>query len=291
MILVIPAEIFAVGSGLFSAINLILLKKGMAHSNAITAIVISLTINVLVFWGFVLLVLPLDEILHPELLIFVLVGLIQPGSTRFLAYLSVQKVGVAVTAPLRATTPLFSSLMAIMVLGEQLTMPVAFGTAFVVGGVTTISRGEKGSNNWRNIYIFLPLISAFVAGSTQVVRKIGLAQIPLPILGAAITTSTSFVVIMLSLLASRKSSMLEFNRKSLWYFSLAGLAVTMGVASVFMSLSLSDVVIVAPLSSLSPLFSLILTAVFLREVEVITPRVVIAACLIVLGVVMITAVR
>lgn len=287
----IPAEVFAIASGLFSAINLILLKKGMAQSNAITAIVISLTINVIVFWSVVLVVLPVHDILHPELLIFVLVGLIQPGSTRFLAYLSVQKVGVAVTAPLRATTPLFSSLMAIMVLGEQLTVPVALGTALVVGGVMAISLGERESRNWLNIYVFLPLISAFVAGSTQVIRKIGLAQIPLPILGAAVTTSTSFVVITLSLLVSRKSSILEFNRRSLWYFTLAGFSVTMGVASVYMSLYLSDVVIVAPLASLSPLFSLILTAVFLREVEVITPRIGVAACLIVAGVLVITAIR
>ena len=85
--------------------------------------------------------------------------------------------------------------------------------------------------------------------------------------------------------------MLAFNRTSLWYFSLGGLTITMGVGSVYMSLYLSSVVVVAPLASLSPLFSLILAAIFLREVEVITPRVVVAACLIVAGVVLITVMR
>lgn len=287
----IPAEAFAIASGLFTAINLILLKKGMAQSNAITAIVISLSINVIVFWGFVLVAMPLREILNPALAIFVLVGLIQPGGTRFLAYLSVQKVGVAVTAPLRATTPLFSSLLAIIVLGERLTLPVAAGTALVVAGITAISLRKADSGSWLNIYVLLPLLSSFVAGSTQVIRKIGLAQIPLPILGAAVTTGTSLIVIMLSILLSRNSSTLVFNRTSVWYFTLAGCTITLGVASVYMSLYLSDVVVVAPLASLSPLFSLILTAIFLREVEVITLRVVIAACLIVAGVVSITAIR
>lgn len=287
----IPAEVFAIASGLFTAINLILLKKGMAQSNAITAIVISLSINVIVFWGFVLVALPLHEILNPALAIFMLVGLIQPGGTRFLAYLSVQKVGVAVTAPLRATTPLFSSLLAIIVLGERLTLPVALGTALVVGGITAISLRKADSGSWLNIYVLLPLLSSFVAGSTQVIRKIGLAQIPLPILGAAVTTGTSLIVVMLSILLSGNSSTLVFNRTSVWYFTLAGFTITMGVASVYMSLYLSDVVVVAPLASLSPLFSLILTAIFLREVEVITLRVVIAACLIVAGVVSITAIR
>ena len=287
----IPAEAFALACGLFTAVNLILLKKGLAHGNPVTAIVISLAINVLSFWSFVFVVLPWDHILRPELFIFVLVGLIQPGGTRYLAYLSVEKVGVAVTAPLRATTPLFSSLMAIAVLGEQLTPAVGAGTALVVGGITLLSLREEKTGAWMNILVTLPLLSAFVAGSTQVIRKIGLAQITLPILGAAVTTGTSFLAVALSLTVSRKWPSLDFNRQSLGYFILAGCAVTLGVASVYMSLYLSDVVIVAPLASLSPLYSLVLSAVFLREVEVITVRKVVAAALIVLGVVLITAIR
>ena len=287
----IPAEAFALACGLFTAINLILLKRGLAHGNPITAIVISLAINVLSFWSFVFAVLPLEEILRPELLIFVLVGLVQPGGTRYLAYLSVEKVGVAVTAPLRATTPLFSSLMAIAVLGEQLTPAVGAGTALVVFGIVLLSMREEKTGAWMNIFVTLPLLSAFVAGSTQVVRKIGLAQITLPILGAAVTTGTSFVAVAVSLSVTRNWSAVTFNRQSLGYFLLAGCAVTLGVASVYMSLYLSDVVIVAPLASLSPLYSLVLSAVFLREVEVITMRKVVAAALIVLGVVLITAIR
>lgn len=287
----IPAEAFALACGLFTAINLILLKKGMAHGNPVTAIVVSLAINVLTFWSFVFLALPVDEILRPELLLFVLVGIIQPGGTRFLAYVSVEKVGVAVTAPLRATTPLFSSLLAIAVLGEQLTPAVAAGTALVVCGVALLSMKEDKTGAWRNVLIALPLLSAFVAGSTQVIRKIGLARIALPILGAAVTTGTSLVAVTLSLLVSRKWSMVQFNRASLGYFVLAGCAVTLGVASVYMSLYLSDVVIVAPLASLSPLYSLALSALFLREVEVITLRRAAAAVLIVVGVVLITAIR
>ena len=287
----IPAEAFALACGLFTAINLILLKKGLAHGNPITAIVISLAINVLAFWSFVFAVLPVDEILRPELLIFVLVGLIQPGGTRFLAYLSVEKVGVAVTAPLRATTPLFSSLLAIMVLNEQLTVAVAAGTTLVVCGIILLGMREEQTGGWMNIFVTLPLLSAFVAGSTQVIRKIGLAKITLPILGAAVTTGTSFLAVALSLTVSWKWSTVDFNRQSLGYFLAAGCAVTLGVASVYMSLYLSDVVIVAPLASLSPLYSLVLSAVFLREVEVITTRRVVAAGLIVLGAVLITAIR
>ena len=170
------------------------------------------------FWSFVLIVVPWDRIIRPELLIFVLVGLIQPGGTRFLAYLSVEKVGVAVTSPIRATTPLFSSLMAIAVLGEQLTPAVGAGTALVVVGIIVLSLREEKSGAWLNILVTLPLLSAFVAGSTQVIRKVGLAQITLPILGAAVTTGTSLVAVAVSLSVSRKWSAVTFDRRSLGWF-------------------------------------------------------------------------
>ena len=263
----------------------------MAYGNAITATLISLAINVLSFWSFILVALPWDQILRPELLIFVLVGLIQPGGTRFLAYVSVEKGGVTVTASIRATTPLFSSLLAIMVLGEHFTPAVGAGTLLVVMGIILLSAHEKQGGKWLNVLVALPLLSAFLAGSTQVIRKIGLGQIHMPILGAGVTTGTSCLVVALSLAVSRKWSALDFNRKSLGYFIVAGCVMTLGVASVYMSLYLSDVVIVAPLASLSPLYSLVLSAIFLREVEVITTRRVVAAALIVLGVVLITAIR
>ena len=82
-----------------------------------------------------------------------------------------------------------------------------------------------------------------------------------------------------------------FGCGSLGYFLLAGCAVTFGVTSVYKKLSLSDGVIVALLASLSPLYSLVLSAVFLRYVEVITVRRVIATALIVQGAVLIALIR
>ena len=96
-----------------------------------------------------------------------------------------------------------------------------------------------------------------------------------------VTTGTSFVGVAVSLSVTRKWSALTFNRQSLGYFLLAGCAVTLGAASVYISLYLSDVVIVAPLASLSPLYSLVLSVVFLRA----------AAALIVLRMSLFTAIR
>ncbi|MGH7834863.1 MAG: hypothetical protein ACREQK_14560 [Candidatus Binatia bacterium] len=79
-----PAELFALGTAFFAALHNVLAKKGLAHSNAATALITSLFINIVVLWSMSLLLAPLDSLLNPGILIFVMVGLFQPGFTRWL---------------------------------------------------------------------------------------------------------------------------------------------------------------------------------------------------------------
>jgi len=68
-----------------------------------------------------------------------LVGLIQPGSARYLAH---PRAVWAVTATLRATTPFFSSLIAIACFASSSRQPAAVATVIVSGFllITAISR-------------------------------------------------------------------------------------------------------------------------------------------------------
>ena len=69
-------------------------------------------------------------------LIFVVVGFFQPGLTRLLSYKGIDALGVAITDPIRATTPLFSAAMAIMFLGEKITLPIIVATLMIIAGIT-----------------------------------------------------------------------------------------------------------------------------------------------------------
>lgn len=74
-----------------------------------------------------------------------------------------------------------------------------------------------------------------------------------------------------------------------WLFvSLAGVASTWGVTFWFLALNEAPAVLVAPLSSIYPLFSVLMALVFLRGVERVTLRTVIGAALIVAGVALVT---
>jgi len=64
---------------------------------------------------------------------------------------------------------------------------------------------------------------------------------------------------------------------------------TPGVCLLIVALSLGRISVVTPLSGTAPLFVLLLTSLFLRDVEVLTARILAGTLLIVAGVILLTA--
>ena len=203
----IPAEFYALANAFLFALHNILSKKALRHSNPATAVISGLLINIIFLWGLSVLFVPLSSLTSASILIFAVVGLFQPGLTRLLSYKGIDALGVAVTDPIRATTPLFSAMMAIIFLGEKLTLPIVFATLMIIAGITLLS--------WRNgsmklagsaVFLWYPIAASALAGATQVVRKFGLAAVPHPFLAAAVTATSSFIVSILDSLVCRKES-------------------------------------------------------------------------------------
>lgn len=283
------AEWFALGTAFFSALHNVLTKKGLRYSNPATAVVTSLVINMIVLWGVSFLFVPLDSLASPGILIFVMVGLFQPGLTRLLTYKGIEALGVAVADPIRGTTPLFSALLAILLLGERMTLPVFWATAVIISGITLLSHRSGSIQKIRFLYILYPLLASFLAGFSQVLRKFGLGSVPHPFLAAAVTATSSLAVSLLTLwISARRKETFLLNRECLPFYATAGLSVSLGMVSIYFALDLGQVTVVTPISSTAPLFALALSALFLRDVERVTPKIVMGACLIIAGVLLIT---
>jgi uncharacterized membrane protein len=121
------------------------------------------------------------------------------------------------------------------------------------------------------------------------VRKFGLAAVPHPFLAAAVTATSSFVVSVLTMWYVEKTQETwKMNRRCFWWFLAAGVTVSLSMACIYYALDRGKVSVVIPISSTGPLFSLILTAIFLRDVERVTLRIVASAAMIVSGVLLIT---
>ena len=199
-------------------------------------------------------------------------------------------LGVAITDPIRATTPLFSAMMAIVFLGEQITLPIVIATLMIIAGISLLS-WRSGAVNLAGSAIFLwyPIGASALAGVSQVVRKFGLAAVPHPFLAAAVTATSSFVVSLLTLWYVEKNQKTwKMKRQCFWWCFAAGITISLGMVCIYYALDLGKVSVVIPISSTGPFFSLIFSALFLRDVERVTFRIVISAAMIVGGVLLLT---
>jgi len=286
----IPAEFYALANAFLFALHNIFTKKALRHSNPATGVISSLLINIIFLWTMALLIVPISSITLASVLIFVGVGFFQPGLTRLLTYKGIDALGVALTDPIRASTPLFSALLAILFLGEQVTLAIVIATFMIIAGIILLSwRASAVKLGGSALYLWYPIAASALAGASQVVRKFGLAAVPHPFLAAAVTATSSFVISLVTMRYIEKTDEpWQMNRDCFWWFLAAGVTISLGMTCIYYALDLGKVSVVIPISSTGPLFSLILTALFLRDVERVTLRIVISAGLIVGGVVLIS---
>ena len=72
------------------------------------------------------------------------------------------------------------------------------------------------------------------------------------------------------------------------WFLAVGVTISLGMVCIYYALDLGKVSVVIPISSTGPFFSLIFAALFLRDVERVTLRIVLAAAMIIGGVLLLT---
>src|SRR5262245_49236874 len=108
------------------------------------------------------------------LLLFVLAGLIGTVAGRLLRFVSIEVVGASITAGFMNVTPLVSSGLAIVLLGERLTGPIVAGTLVIVLGSTLLSTGGQRLG-LRPGQLLLPALSATCFGVVAILRKLGLS--------------------------------------------------------------------------------------------------------------------
>ena len=286
----IPAEFYALANAFLFALHNIFTKKALRYSNPATGVISSLLINIVFLWTMALILVPISSITLASVAIFVVVGFFQPGLTRLLTYKGINTLGVAITDPIRASTPLFSALMAIVFLGEQITLPIIVATFMIIAGIILLSwRSDAMKLTGSAMFLWYPIAASALAGASQVVRKFGLAAVPHPFLAAAVTATSSLFVSVITLWYVEKTQETwKMNRNCFGWFLAAGITISLGMTCIYYALDLGKVSVVIPVSSTGPLFSLLLTWLFLRDVERVTPRIVMSAALMVGGVVLIS---
>lgn len=116
-------------------------------------------------------------------------------------------------------------------------------------------------NNW----LFWSLLSAFFAGATAILAKVGVEGINSN-LATAIRTTVVLLITWLIVAAARTPVSLATISKRTWIFlALSGLATGLSWVCYFRALQLGMASKVAPIDKLSVVFAIILAAIFLHE--------------------------
>ena len=282
---------FSFQAALCFSIAHILIRRGLVDSNAMTGSLISLTMSAVVLWCALPFFVPLSALDNPALLVFVAAGVFAPGIGRTLSYVGIEKIGVARSVPIANSSPIFASIFAVIFLAESRVPQNIAGTLLVISGVIVLSMAKPAQGKWRKVDVIYPLIGAVAFGASAILRKAGLELVNIPLLAAAVTAGTAalFSFALLQIQGGRQA--FKLNRRSASWLCSAGFFNTAAMLSVFFALSHGKVVIVEPLVSSNPVTTLLLTSIFLRDVESLTLRVLLGAALTVIGTILVVLVN
>src|SRR5262245_62556081 len=155
--------VLALAAALLSAVATIFARQGLRHSDPYTGAWINMIVGAVGLWICVLVMGDVGQVSTRSLLLFAAAGLIGTIGGRLTRFLAIEKVGAAVTAALSSLTPLIASLLAILLLGERVTLPILVGIVVVtIGTVLLSTSGERlGFRPWQIVW---PLISATCFG-------------------------------------------------------------------------------------------------------------------------------
>ena len=279
--------LFALGSSLSNSLSFFFARVGLRNYNPFSGFVISLVALLVVSVTFALLTVPLHAFTHPAVLYFIIAGITGPFLSRFLFYIAIDRVGASITSPIHATKSLFATLAAILFLSESLTSLTGLGILLIVIGAASVSSEEAGGTiekKWTKRDLLFPIAHAAFLGITNIFRKIGLNELPYPVMGVAVQNVTSLVFLPVLILAQKKTRRVISNKGGAWFiFSVSGLFLVGSQLCMYFALNFGQVAIVIPLSSLNPLFVLILVGIFLKEVERVTWKIVLGTIFIISG--------
>jgi drug/metabolite transporter (DMT)-like permease len=282
----IDPKVFGLLTAFGFGIAPVLLKLAFRHGGAMT---LGLVLGQLATLGINLLLVPvinphLEALTPVAVLAFALGGLAGTAVGRRWVYESVNLLGPARATSIRSSAPVITSLLALVLLHEPITIERWLAILAVVVGAALVSwTGEGGARGWLGRGVAYSLAAAFLYGVRPLVVKVGLEEANLPLAAALIGALAALAYT----LAFENRSQLRGTRldAAFAWFLLSGLFQALGVTALTFGLSEGDVSVVYSIAASAPLFTLVFSGVILRGIERITPQLVMGTVLTVLGVI------
>jgi drug/metabolite transporter (DMT)-like permease len=133
----------ALASALTSAASTILIRQGLRGSTPFSGFWINLVVGTAGLWTAVALTGGPGRVSAAGIAFFALAGLVGTAGGRLLRFVAIEQVGASISAALINLNPLISTGLAILLLGEHVTLPIITGTIVIVVGTTLLSIGGR----------------------------------------------------------------------------------------------------------------------------------------------------
>jgi DME family drug/metabolite transporter len=277
------AQVLALITSVLYASALVSARAGMRYSNPTTVTLVSILMQNLLLWTTVLLTRGVHAVPMAGILLFTLVGIFQLG-VRLFAYTGVAKIGASRSSALQSVSPLISATIAITILGEQTSLLIIVGTFLVVVGIILISwKPEQQLPGFHRWHLLLPIGAAFLTGINHPIRRYVLTMANEPLFFSALMGAVSLGGFLVYLAGSPESHRLVWNRQAIGPFLATGLCETLSILFIITAISLGRVVVVVPIATSYPVWSLIQARIFLRDVESINWKIVVGILSVVAG--------
>ena len=281
------AAILALAAATVLGGGLVLTHFGLRHVHPLSGAAISIPTFTVAFIAAAPFLLHGEAIIWRAVPIFAAVGLVFPAALTLLTFAGNRALGPVVTGALGNLAPLFSVVLAVLLLHEPLSGLQLAGLVVIVSGVLMINVSRpRQLGNWRSWTLLLPLGAAAVRGVMPPVIKIGLDIWPNPIAACL----TGYIFSSLTVLMLERARNGHFIVRAPWagwaWFAANGICNGVGTLLLYAALGAGPVTLVAPLYATSPLITLAATALVLRQLKV-TPRLAAGTATTVAGVVLI----
>ena len=276
----------ALTSALCSAVATMLIQRGLRRANFYAGFWINIAVGMIGLWSAVLLLVPHEDYHWSAVPYFILSGVVGTAAGRLFRVAAIEKVGAPVAAAILNLSPFISTGLAILLLGERVTLPILLGTLVIVFGTVLLSLSGKYVG-FRVRHLIYPFLSASCFGVVAIFRKLGLGHAG-PLFDSAVNNTAAMVAATTFVLVSGNRGALVCDGRSILYFIGGGIMENTGVFLVLVALGLGEVSVVTPLAGTTPLFVLLLTFLFPRGMGKLSWRIIVGVVLIVLGVVSLT---
>ena len=286
--------VFALITAFCFAWSSLFMKKGMQKASTESGVFYTIIVNNLMFLFIIvpfLLIKGTPQINSAGVVFFILAGFLGPILGRFSLYSSIRRIGATRSASLKITAPVFSAILAWILLKEFLSWNMALAIIIIISGIYLVIsspvRAEDGEETkpQTKAGFGLGFLAAFFFAATNVSRKAGLQHIPSAIVGSTLSAFAALIAFTIyHLIQGRLKQVLMIDKEAMIKFTYAGLLAGCATFSYFMALKFVPVSVGVALANVEPLFTIALAHLSGIDDEPITLKFISGAVVVLLGV-------